>query len=270
MQLFKGERVIQMKKPKISVLQTNNNLTGLGLALSRMGFVGEFFTNTKSLRVTIQESVPDLVLVDAKLANKGSKIEGVEKNLLEASNLCPVLLAEKEEGSFLLYDHRRKKVLHLFDLHNYFHENLDSYSRKNIRLEVKLPSLLTQGHSSQLTQITSLSSRGVFVRTGYSTPVLDQKIEITIPLLGHYAELNVLGRVAYSVSPSQGNNYIQGVGVCFERPEDSLMEVIEDYLSSSLAKEPSLNFVPGEKNKSWHSEPLVKKRPSLRAMHVVS
>ena len=270
MQLFKGERVIQMKKPKISVLQTNNNLTGLGLALSRMGFVGEFFTNTKSLRVTIQESVPDLVLVDAKLTNKRSKIEGVEKSLLEASNLCPVLLAEKKEGSFLLYDHQRKKVLHLFDLHNYFHENLDSYSRKNIRLEVKLPSLLTQGHSSQLTQITSLSSRGVFVRTGYSTPVLDQKIEITIPLLGHYAELNVLGRVAYNVSPSQGNNYIQGVGVCFERPEDALMRAIEDYLSSTLAKEPSLDLAPGEKNKSWHSEPLVKKRSSLRAMHVVS
>jgi hypothetical protein len=99
-----------------------------------MGFVGEFFTNTKSLQITIQESVPDLVLVDAKLTNKRSKIEGVEKSLLQASNLCPVLLAEKEEGSFLLYDHQRKKVLHLFDLHNYFHENLDSYSRISIFL----------------------------------------------------------------------------------------------------------------------------------------
>lgn len=259
-----------MKNPRISILQSNNNLTGLGLALSRMGFVGEFFSNTKSLRITIHESVPDLVLVDAKLINRESKIEGVEKTLLEASNLCPVLLADKEEGSFLFYDHRRKKVLHLFDLHNYFHENLNSYSRNNIRLEVKLPSLLTQGHSSQLTQITSLSSRGAFVRTGYQTPVLDQKIEMTISLLGHYAELNVLGRVAYSVSPSQENNYIQGVGVCFERPEDSLMRVIEDYLSSSLAKEPSLNFVPGERIHSWHSEPLTKKRSSILAMHVGS
>ena len=257
-----------MKNPRISILQSNNNLTGLGLALSRMGFVGEFFSNTKSLRITIQESVPDLVLVDAKLINRESKIEGVEKTLLEASNLCPVLLAEKEEGSFLFYDHRRKKVLHLFDLHNYFHENLNSYSRNNIRLEVKLPSLLTQGHSSQLTQITSLSSRGAFVRTGYQTPVLDQKIEMTISLLGHYAELNVLGRVAYSVSPSQENNYIQGVGVCFERSEDSLMRVIEDYLSSSLAKEPSFNFIPGEKNNSWHSAPRTKKRSSIQAMHV--
>ena len=259
-----------MKNPRISILQSNNNLTGLGLALSRMGFVVDFFPNTKSLGITIKESVPDLVLVDAKLINKESKIEGVEKNLLEASNLCPVLLAEKEEGSFLLYDHRRKKVLHLFDLHNYFHENLDGYSRKNIRLEVNLPSLLTQGHSPHLTQITSLSSRGAFVRTGYSTPVLDQKIEMTISLLGHYAELNVLGRVAYSVSPSQENNYIQGVGVCFERPEESLMRVIEDYLSSSLAKEPALNFIPVEKNNSWHSEPLTKKRSSIRAMHVGS
>jgi len=259
-----------MKSPRISILQSNNNLTGLGLTLSRMGFVGEFFPNIKSLRFTIQESVPDLVLIDAKLTNKGSKIEGVEKTLLEASNLCPVLLAEKEEDSFLLYDHRRKKVLHLFDLHNYFHEKLDGYSRNNIRLEVKLPSLLTQGHSSQLTQITSLSSRGAFVRTGYSTPVLDQKIEMTISLLGHYAELNVLGRVAYSVSPSQENNYIQGVGVCFERSEDSLMRVIGDYLSSSLAKEPSFNFIPGVKNNSWHSEPRTKKRSSLVAMHVGS
>ena len=259
-----------MKNPRISILQSNNNLTGLGLALSRMGFVGEFFSNTKSLRITIHESVPDLVLVDAKLINRESKIEGVEKTLLEASNLCPVLLADKEEGSFLFYDHRRKKVLHLFDLHNYFHEKLDGYSRNNIRLEVKLPSLLTQGHSSQLTQITSLSSRGAFVRTGYQTPVLDQKIEMTISLLGHYAELNVLGRVAYSVSPSQENNYIQGVGVCFERSEDSLMRVIEDYLSSSLAKEPSFNFIPGEKNNSWHSEPRTKKRSSIRAMHVGS
>lgn len=259
-----------MKKPKISILQSNNNLAGLELALSRMGFLGEFYTNTKSLGTTIQEAVPDLVLVDAKSTNKESKIEGVRKHLLEASNSCPVLLAEKKGGAFLFYNHRRKKSLHLLDLHNYFHENLDSYSRKNVRLEVELPSLLTQDHSSQLTQITSLSSRGAFVRTGYSTPVLDQKIEMTISLLGHYSEFNTLGRVAYIVSPSQGNNYIQGVGVCFERPEDSLMGVIEDYLSSSLAKEPSLNLNPGERNNSWHSEPVTKKRSSLRAVHVVS
>jgi hypothetical protein len=48
--------------------------------------------------------------------------------------------------------------------------------------------------------------------------------------------------VLYSASPCLENNYIQGVGVRFEKPDKSSLKVINDYLTSSLLEDPSIKW----------------------------
>ena len=226
-----------MEKPLIAILQGKNNLSGLSTPLSRMGFTGEFFSGIKAFQLSLQKSVPDLLLVDVTLTDKHAD------NLLlrgENSEVCPVFLVEKGAEEVLLFDRQNKRRLHLVDLHAYFLQNLNSYSRKNFRLEVKLPSLLSHEHSSQHSSVSCLGTGGAFVKTGHPTPKEGQLLQITIPLLGHHAELDFCGRVLYSVSPCLENNYIQGVGIRFEKPDKSSLKVINDYLTSSLREDPSI------------------------------
>lgn len=230
-----------MKKPQIAILQGKTNLIGLSTPLTRMGFTGEFFSVIKAFQLSLQKSVPDLLLVDVTLTDKHAD------NLLlsgEISEVCPVLLVEKRVEGFLLFDRQNKRRLHLVDLHAYFLQNLKSYSRKKLRLAVKLPSLLSHEHSSQHSSqhssVSCLGTGGAFVKTGHPVPEKGQLLQITISLLGHYAELDVCGRVLYSVSPCLENNYIQGVGVRFEKPDKSSLKVINDYLTSSLLEDPSI------------------------------
>jgi len=202
-----------------------------------MGFTGEFFSGIKAFQLSLQKSVPDLLLVDVKLTNKHA-----DSLLLNGkiSEVCPVLFVEKGTEGFQLFDRQDKRRLHLVDLHAYFLQNLKSYSRKNFRLEVKLPSLLSHEHSSQHSSVSCLGTGGAFVKTGHPAPEAGQLLQITISLLGHHAELDVCGRVLYSVSPCFENNYVQGVGVRFEKPDKSFLKVISDYLNSSLLEDPSI------------------------------
>lgn len=226
-----------MKKPQIAILQGKNNLIGLSTPLSRMGFTAEFFSGIKAFQLSLQKSVPDLLLVDVKLTDKHA-----DDLLLggEISEVCPIFLVEKGAEGFQLFDRQNKRRLHLVDLHAYFLQNLKSYSRKNLRLTVKLPSLLSHEHSSQHSSISCLGTGGAFVKTGHPAPEAGQLLQVTISLLGHRAELDVCGRVLYSVSPCLENNYIQGVGIRFEKADKSSLKVINDYLSSSLLEDPSI------------------------------
>ena len=153
---------------------------------------------------------------------------------------CQTSQSTKGTEDFLLFDRQNKRRLHLVDLHAYLLQNLKSYSRKQLRLAVKLPSLLSHEHSSQYSSVSCLGTGGAFIRTGHPAPEEGQLLQITISLLGHHAELDVCGRVLYSVSPCLENNYIQGVGVRFEKPDKSSVKAINYYLISSLLEDSSI------------------------------
>lgn len=249
-----------MKKPQIAILHSTDNLAGLETVLARLGFEGQFSPGVSTLRAAMQRSVPDLLLVDSELADKNLAPEDRETAFEEFSNLCPLLFVEKDKESFLFSDLQRSQALSLFDFNNYVLEHINNYSRKCLRLEVNLPSLLTRGDSSQLTKVTSLSSRGAFVKTGYTTPEQGELIELTITLLGHSAELDVCGRVVYLVSPCQQNNYVQGAGVCFEQPENASKSLINSYLSAALSKTFATGFLAKEQQGRQPFKAKTKKR----------
>ena len=258
-----------MKKPHITILQHGDNLSRLTPLLSLVGLTGEFLSTQKTLLESIQKSLPDLVLIDRILIDNRTGGHGIGPLTKDISPVCPVLFVEEEGDRFLFGDFDRNQVFQLFDLYEYLVLHLQHYSRRKLRVAVKLPSVILLGGKSQFTQISCLSTGGAFIKTGHPTPEKGEPIEMTIPLLGHRTEIGVCGRVVYSVLPSLENNYIQGVGICFEQPDESLIQKIKDYLCAYLNNNVPVDDASSETQRSWYLEPINQKHQS-RGMHLKS
>ena len=258
-----------MQKLRLTILQGKNNLFRLAPLLSLVGLSGEFLSTPKSLLESVQKSPPDLVLIDRRFIDNATIGGGIGPLTDKISPLCPVLFVDEEEDRFLFVDLERNQVFQLFDLYEYFLLHLQHYSRKKLRVAVKLPSVILLGWRSELTQISCLSTGGAFIKTGHPTPKKGEAIEMSIPLLGHRAEIELCGRVVYSVLPSLENNYIQGVGICFEQPDESSTKKIKDYLCAYLNNNVPLEDVSSKTQRSWYLEPINQK-PATRGIQLKS
>jgi hypothetical protein len=258
-----------MKKTRIAILKDQNNLPGLVPLLSLVGLSGEVFSSPQNLLESVRQSPPDLVLKERDLVDDETSGDGIETLSEKISPFCPVLFVEEKEDRFLFVDLERNQVFQPFDLFEYLQLHLQLYSRKKLRVAVKLPSVIFFGGRSEFTQISCLSTGGAFIKTGHPTPEKGEILEMTIPLLGHRAEIELCGRVAYNVLPSLENNYIQGVGICFEQPDGSSAKKIKDYLYAYLNNSVPLDYASSETQRSWHLEP-VKQKPSSRGIQLKS
>jgi len=258
-----------MKKPQIKILHDKNNLSGLTSMLSLIGLSCEVLSAPKNILATVQQSPPDLVLIDRKLLENEKREDGIGLLNKTISPFCPVLFVEEKEDRFLFGDFERDQVFQLFDLYEYLVLHLQQYSRKKLRVAVQLPSVIFLGGKSQFTQISCLSTGGAFIKTGHPTPEKGDAIEMTIPLLGHRTEIELCGQVVYSALPSLENNYIQGVGICFEQPDESSIKKIKDYLCAYLNNDVPVDDMGSDTQRSWYLEPINQKRPP-RGIHLKS
>ena len=247
-----------MKKPRIAILQNNSSLSELEPALERMGFIAELFQDFSRLRLAMNKTSPNLLLVDENVCAGGET--SAEFNVLRHNpdKICQFLVVKKMGGHWLFIDLFEKRSFQTIKLHDYFFKNLKSYSRKYLRLSVDLPAMLSHENINEFTKITSLGTGGAFFKTGIHSPETGQAVNMTIPLLGQHAELNINGRIVYAVAPSQANNFIQGVGVSFEGPQKKSLEQIQEYLSMSL----SMPTLTGSENKSSNNASLPAKKNS--------
>ena len=247
-----------MEKPRIAILQNNSTLSELEPALERMGFIAEYFQDFSRLRLAMNQTLPNLLLVDENFCAGGET--NTEYNVLRhiPDKICQFLVVKKIGGHWLFIDLFEKRSFQTIKLHDYFFKNLKSYSRRNLRLSVDLPAMLSHEHINEFTKITSLGTGGAFVKTGFRGPETGQAVNMTIPLLGQYAELNINGRVVYAVAPSQANNFIQGVGVSFDDPPKKPIEQIQEYLSTSLSIPP----LTGSEEKPSSKAPFPAKKNS--------
>lgn len=267
--MFFLRAVTEMQKLRLTILQGKNNLSRLAPLLSLVGLSGEFLSTPKSLLESVQQSPPDLVLIDRKFIFNETRGGGIESLIDKMSPFCPLLFVDEEEDRFLFADLERNQVFQLFDLYEYLLLHLQHYSRKELRVAIKLPSVILLGGRSELTQISCLSTGGAFIKTGHPTPKKGEAIEMTIPLLGHRTEIELCGRVVYSVFPSLENNYIQGVGICFEQPDESSTKRIKNYLCAYLNNKVPVEDVSSETQRSWYLEPI-KKKPTTSGIQLKS
>jgi len=124
----------------------------------------------------------------------------------------------------------------LFELFAQVQRTIEPCPRQHLRLAVNLPGMVCQEKGSQLAEVISISSRGLFIKTGFRMERND-RFHVIFPLLGMKQELDLEGRVVYRTEPAAENNYRQGVGIEFVGLSEHDQKSLDDFLEKQLIDE---------------------------------
>lgn len=188
----------------------------------------------------IRDTAPDLLIVNALWLDADTYPE-IHEAVSRAIEKGASLIALKQAGNQppTNLPHQALDVpVDIFALFCAIQSHLEEFPRYNMRLTLKLPGMICRDHKCHLGEILSLSSRGLFMKTGFRLEQ-GETFRVVLPLLGMKRELELTGKVLYCVQPESKNNYLQGVGVEFldMQPENSriLERYIENYFMEELS-----------------------------------
>lgn len=186
----------------------------------------------------IRDTSPDLLIINADWLTAGEDseiVKTVSQSLDKGSSLIVLQTSEQEHAVDL--PHERLDVpVDIFALFSAIQKHLEKHPRQNMRLDLNLPGMICRSNKCHLGEILSLSSRGLFMKTGFR---LDhrEKFRIVLPLLGMKQELELTGQVLYCVHPEPKNNYQQGVGIEFIELQPHSSHLLERYIESCFMEE---------------------------------
>jgi Tfp pilus assembly protein PilZ len=227
-----------MEKPLITIVHENDALIKLHAILPALGFRVRAFVSLSAFMSSPEKTSSEAVILDRRSA--GVLIRSFESaKFLSNSENRPVIVISEDASDFS--DETSKSYIELPNdlliLFRFLQEKLPVFSRKHLRLKIRLPGIYCHGEGCHVAEIMSLGTGGAFVKTGWHRLRRDDLIRIGIPLLGLNRELEIEGRVIYLVEPNEENNYLQGVGVRFTRPETDNVRIVEDYIRYFLREE---------------------------------
>lgn len=186
----------------------------------------------------IRDTGPDLLIVneDWLTAGEESEIFQAVSNTLDAGSSLIILQTSEKEHVVALPHERLHIPVDIFALFSAIQKHLEKHPRQNMRLDLNLPGMICRNNKCHLGEILSLSSRGMFIKTGFR---LDhrEKFRIILPLLGMKQELELTGQVIYCVHPEPKNNYQQGVGIEFIELQPDSSDLLERYIESCFMEE---------------------------------
>ncbi len=179
-----------------------------------------------------QELEPDLFILGPTLFRHTKATAHIKKII------APIIYIQDPEvetdwhpkGDILSYP------VDIFKLFSNVQTYLEKIPRRNIRLNVKMPGLYYKDAKVCIAEVLSLSPEGLFLKTGSKIEPIE-KIRLVIPLIGMQTELEIWGRIVYSVEPSPANNYIQGMGIEFIDVDPETMRLLEHYVEGLLFNE---------------------------------
>jgi Tfp pilus assembly protein PilZ/CheY-like chemotaxis protein len=213
-------------------------LTTLDLILKHWGYRVLAAHSPDRLVRLIRDTSPELLII------KASWLSGTEGRTL----LQPVRDCIARQAALLLLQawdnpitppspHDTLDVpIDLFALFSVIQKHMEPYPRQNMRLNVKLPGMICRRKACHLGEILSLSSQGLFMKTGFRLEK-DDRFKIVLPLMGMKEELEIHGRVLYCIRPEPTNNYQQGVGIEFVELTPTAHHMLEHYIKDYFLQE---------------------------------
>lgn len=193
-------------------------LANLDMVLKHWGYRSLTSSHHDDILQLLQTTEPDLVIFDAPWLRENR--EHLTPLLPELENRCVTRYAVMEDGQ-TLEPSLSPRLPHLqvptdiFSLYGLTQSLLQNHPRRRLRTGVHLPGMFRrQGRSWSLGQVLTLGTGGMFIRSGFCLQN-NEALHLCIPLMGMQTEIEVAGRVLYSVDPCQDNNYIQGYGIEF-------------------------------------------------------
>lgn len=188
----------------------------------------------------LSETPPDLLLIsESHLAALDAGALELIRSHMESGPAPLFVLQEGELAPSLQLPvaHTLGLPIDIFDLFNAVQTHLESTPRKNLRMEVCLPGIVSPaGKSGYMGEVLSLSPGGMFIKVGGILEP-DGDLQVVIPLLGISRELEIEGKVLYRVAPTPKNNYMQGAGIAFTGLSDEDRELLSGYLESCFLSE---------------------------------
>jgi hypothetical protein len=191
-------------------------LSTLEVILRHWGYRVLVSSRPAQLVELLRETSPDLLVMGARLLMEpdSSLTRAVNRHVNEG-NRPLIVLQEGQTALPIAVPHETLGVPpDLFSLFSLIQKHLEKHPRRNLRLAIHLPGMLCTGESCHLAEVLSLSTNGLFVKTGFR-PAKDALLRVVIPLMGMQQELELDGRILYRVEPGPDNNYFQGIGIEF-------------------------------------------------------
>jgi Tfp pilus assembly protein PilZ len=141
-----------------------------------------------------------------------------------------------------------------------------------LRISVHLPGIIFREAGCSFGDILSLGTGGAFIKTGCNNLRRDEPVDVIIPLMGMKKELEISSRVIYHISPTPENNYQQGVGISFSRPDPETVREIYEYISHSLLTGVSAETAqPRPESEPSHATPSAgRSREGQRGLFLIS
>jgi Tfp pilus assembly protein PilZ len=227
-------------------------LTTLEVILKHWGYRVLATSRPADILQSLQTSPPELIIVGEDLLDSPSdQLNRAFRHLLQEQKTAIVLLKTAVGTASPPAGIPRLDVpVDLFELFELVQAHLESQPRRNLRLAVKFPGMVCQGERSNLAEVISVSSHGLFIKTTFQLED-DDNLRIIIPLLGMKKELDLPGKVIYRVEPSVQNNYRQGVGIEFTALGEVEQGLLAKYVEMRFLEELSesrrgLDVVPAQ------------------------
>ncbi len=236
-------------------------LTTLEVILRHWGYRTLVSSNQQRLTALVKETTPDLLVFGELLLQDHSSDLAQLVAQKVAGGTPLIVMPEFLESSRLQIPHETLAVpVDIFDLFERVQKHLEKYPRKNIRLALQLPGMLCLGNSCHLAEVLSLSTRGLFIKTGFRLQKGDN-FSVTFPLMGMKKELEITGKVLYCVRPDPDNNFLQGVGVEFTDISEGSLKELQAFLEHCLLE--GLPGQTGEKLVAENSSRSSAEKPTL-------
>lgn len=240
-------------------------LATLETILRHWGYRTLVSSSQQRLTSLVKETTPDLLIFGEEiLLDTTSPIRQMVMEKVAAGTPLIVMTNRLKAPSLEIQHETLPVPVDIFYLFEKVQQYLEEYPRKNIRLALQLPGMLCLGNSCHLAEVLSLSTRGLFVKTSFRLQKGDS-FRIVFPLLGMKKELEMGGRVLYSVRPDPDNNFLQGVGVEFTDISEETLEALQSFLESCL-----LDELPGQTGEKLIAENSPTESAEKPTLHLIN
>lgn len=203
-------------------------LDTLEVILKHWGYRVIVSSNPARVEALLQEMTADLLIMGSGLCR--GETPSLKKALRKGVSRggFPFILLRDEESPDLddLADEVLPVPVDVFALFQLIQKYLEKIPRRNMRLTVQLPGMVSTGGEFRFAEVLSLSVQGMFLKNSSRLEKGD-RVRVLFPLLGMKKEMELDGKVLYHVLPGVENNYLEGIGIEFFNlsPEDeNLME----------------------------------------------
>jgi len=209
----------------------------LEIILKHWGYRVLVTSRLQEFRELLLCSEPDFVVIgNVMLADGGASLETCLQQQIERTANPLVLLKDAHVSSCPSPRVELEVPVDIFKFFELVQEHLEKHPRRNLRLEVSLPGMVCRDQASELAEVLSISTHGLFIKTTYRLEPRDT-FQVIFPLLGMHRELELAGRVLYRMDPGPENNYRQGVGLEFTQMSEENRRQLENFLEHRLLNE---------------------------------